>query len=156
MKKTDIRQTISVLANVGVLVGILLLVYELAQNRQLMRAQTRHEISQGVIDQFFRLGESAEFSEFSRRGYLGQLESVEEKARYDNLLLARFRYWEDVHFQYRMGLFDDAEFDAAKRGWGRMLIFETSQIYWRTYRADYSPEFVAEIDGIIAEVTSAR
>ena len=23
-------------------------------------------------------------------------------------------YWEDVHFQYRMGLFDEVEFEAAK------------------------------------------
>ena len=32
MKKIDLAQTIGILANIGVLAGVLLLVYELAQN----------------------------------------------------------------------------------------------------------------------------
>jgi hypothetical protein len=37
-------------ANVGVLVGIILLVFELSQNREMMRAQTRNEISRVEMD----------------------------------------------------------------------------------------------------------
>lgn len=46
MKRIDLGQTIGILANLGVLVGILLLVYELAQNREMIRSQTRQSIAE--------------------------------------------------------------------------------------------------------------
>ena len=36
-------------ANIGVLVGIILLIFEIDQNRQAIRAQTRNDIAQGAI-----------------------------------------------------------------------------------------------------------
>jgi hypothetical protein len=45
MKKIDFGQTVSVVANIGVVIGIVLLVYELNQNRQMTAAQTRHEMA---------------------------------------------------------------------------------------------------------------
>jgi hypothetical protein len=45
MKKLDLAQTLQLVGNAGVIIGILLLVYELAQNREMMRAQTRNELS---------------------------------------------------------------------------------------------------------------
>ena len=150
MKKIDLGQTIGIIANVGVLAGLLLLAFELNQNRDLVQAQARHEVSQGVIDQFFGAASDGEFSELIRKGTSGDLESDAERFRYGMFLLARFRYWEDVHYQYRMGLFDETEFSATKVGWGRLLRYGATQDYWRTFRSDYSPEFVAEIDGIVA------
>jgi hypothetical protein len=41
MKKIDLGQTITILANIGVIGGILLLAYELRQNNSLMSAQAR-------------------------------------------------------------------------------------------------------------------
>ncbi len=48
MKKTG--RTISLLANTGVLIGILLLVFELNQNRVVTEAQTRSAITSSIID----------------------------------------------------------------------------------------------------------
>jgi len=50
MKKIDLGQTLTILANVGVLAGILLLVFELNQNREMMRAQTRSELASSLVD----------------------------------------------------------------------------------------------------------
>ena len=50
MKKIDLGQTITIVANIGVLLGIILLVYELDQNRDMMRAQIRNEISRSAGD----------------------------------------------------------------------------------------------------------
>ncbi len=41
MKKLDIGQTVGVLANIGVIAGIIFLAVELQQNNQLLAAQTR-------------------------------------------------------------------------------------------------------------------
>jgi hypothetical protein len=49
MKKIDRDQTISLLANIGILIGILLLVFELNQNRVVIEAQTRSAITASII-----------------------------------------------------------------------------------------------------------
>lgn len=49
MKKIDRGQTISLLANIGVLIGILLLVFELNHNRVVTEAQTRSAITASII-----------------------------------------------------------------------------------------------------------
>ena len=37
-------------ANIGVLIGIVLVLVELDQNRDMMRAQTRNELAMGIVD----------------------------------------------------------------------------------------------------------
>ena len=37
-------------ANVAVLAGLALVVVELSQNREMMRAQTRHQVAAGIVD----------------------------------------------------------------------------------------------------------
>ena len=44
MKKLDIGQTMSVLANVGIIAGIVFLGYELQQNNDQLRSQSRANI----------------------------------------------------------------------------------------------------------------
>ena len=56
MKKIDLGQTIGIVANVGVIAGLLLLAFELNQNREITEAQTRHQVSQSMVDQFFGYG----------------------------------------------------------------------------------------------------
>ena len=50
MKKVDLGQAITILANVGVIAGILLLAYELNQNQRMMQAQTRSQISDTLVN----------------------------------------------------------------------------------------------------------
>ena len=68
MKKIDLGQTIGVLANIGVLIGILLLVYELSQNRQMMKAQTRNEIAQSTYELLTLSIDNLSFQSTMRRG----------------------------------------------------------------------------------------
>lgn len=50
MKFDDLNRWMSLLASAGVIAGLLLLAFELNQNREMTRAQTRNEIALGVID----------------------------------------------------------------------------------------------------------
>ena len=57
MKRLDLAQTISALANLGVIAGILLLAYELRQNNSLMEAEARfNRMSMGVNAWYFNAG----------------------------------------------------------------------------------------------------
>ena len=63
---------------------------------------------------------------------------------------ALFRYWEDVHYQYRVGLYDDVEFDKQRAAWGASMAgAPLAQRYWCRVRTYYSPQFMAEMDRIV-------
>jgi len=149
MKKIDLGQSITILANLGVLVGILLLVYELHQNSRLTAAQIRHEPSQSIIEQLRDFVVDRELAELALEGFSGSLSSSADQARYGRCLSMRIRYWEDVRYQYRSGLFDEAEYLATRETWRVVLESPSVREYWETRRSTYSPNFVAEIDELI-------
>jgi hypothetical protein len=73
MKKLDLGQTLQLLGNLGVIVGILLLVYELNQNRDMMMAQTRTDLSQGIIEMLLDISNNGERASIFARGAAGQM-----------------------------------------------------------------------------------
>ena len=65
MKNIDLGQAITILANVGVIAGIVLLAYELNQNNQLMQVEARassNERVEGLIEQIYSVPGLAEIS----------------------------------------------------------------------------------------------
>ena len=152
MKKLTLGQGIGILANVGVLAGLLLLAFELSQNREMMQAQTRHDLTQGIVDQVLILATDEEFSELVARVQSGASDLSEvDSSRYNAFVNARLRYWEDVHYQYRLGLYDESEFSAQMGAWRLFLQSEATQERWRLTRQNYSPEFAAEIDSLLSD-----
>ncbi len=152
MKKIDLGQSVGILANVGVLVGILLLVYELGLNRQMMRAQTRHDLAEAIVGQLTLLATDGELAELIARVDSGAANVTEvERGRYQAVVNARFRTWEDVHYQYRADLYDESEFVTQTLAWKRFLDSDATQEIWLSTRDFYSPEFAAQIDALLAE-----
>ena len=149
MKKIDVGQTITILANLGVLAGILLLVYELNQNRQMMEAQTRHEVAQGIVDQLSELALNPDLSDLEYRGRCETLESREDARRFFIFINSRMRYWEDVHYQYRQGLYDESEFLPFREAWRAFIQPRAVRENWNRIKAGFSSEFVREIDALI-------
>jgi len=49
MTKIDLGQTINILANVGVIVGLAFLVYELHQNNEFLEQQERYTFLENVV-----------------------------------------------------------------------------------------------------------
>ncbi len=149
MKKIDLGQTIGLFANLGVLVGILLLVYELNQNREIMKAQTRHEMSQGVVDLLLTEATNPELNRILNRGLSGEEITGAELERLEIMMSAYFRYWEDVHYQYRAGLYDDSEFSRQKQSWANLLTSRSALEYWCGVRDRHSEAFVMEMDSLL-------
>jgi hypothetical protein len=65
------------------------------------------------------------------------------------LLYAYFRLWENTHYQYRLGLYDDSEFRGLREAWrvrlGRPRVAEI----WCRMRGMHSAEFVAELEALL-------
>jgi hypothetical protein len=157
LKHLEIGQTVSVLANVGVLAGLHLLVYELNQNRQMMEAQTRHEVSQGIVNQLGELASNAELAELEHIAECGRaFDSPVDESRFFYHINSRMRYWEDVHYQYRRGLYDESEFVAQREAWRAFIRPDMTRANWARMKGGFSTDFASEIDALIAETDSSQ
>ena len=142
-------QWLSLLANLGALIGLLLIAAQLRQNRELMRSQVRHDLSMGIVELLNVPAGNAQLASVLRRGELGEPLTADERFQFNVRTNALLRYWEDVHYQYRHGLSDEVEFSAQKEAWGATIRRSVGlAMYWCGVRELYSPEFRAELDAL--------
>lgn len=150
MESDRLARWLTIGANLGVLVGLLLLIAELNQNRDMMRAQIRHELAMGIVERLQTPANNYQLADVLFGGVSGDALTPGEAFQVELRTNALFRYWEDVHYQYRVGLHDDVEFQRQRDAWRVSL--ERSQLardYWCRVRALYSPEFAGEMDGLL-------
>jgi len=145
-----LNQWLMLIANVGVLVGIFFLAYELRQNTQMMKSQTRAQVSQAVIENIAMSREPAMLKALLKQESGDRL-SREDELLLDNAANATFRMWENNFYQYRAGLFEESEFDAERAIWiDIMSSDEIFQSHWRNRRTTYSTQFRDFMDELVA------
>jgi hypothetical protein len=116
MKKIDLGQMISILANVGVIAGIIFLGYEIRQNNAELAAQARYNYYTGRVA--FRTGFATEpeIADLTFRALAGQepLTPVEQ-ARLNNWIIGIFTFWEYEFTEYERGRITEAEYNIADK-----------------------------------------
>ena len=100
-------------ANIGVLVGLIFLIFELRQNSTIALSQIRQERTLSVIDEYTSYAQDERFSDLLARlqsdGDFGSITKREwQQIRYYEL--ARSVRLDDVLFQHRQRLIDDGLF----------------------------------------------
>ena len=150
MDANNVNRWLTLGANIGVLVGIILLIVELDQNRDMMRAQTRNEIANGLTDILSLTATSVELSEAFTRDNLDEELTPAETMMVNSRNNAIWRYWENVHYQYRQGMYDETEFSAHMDGIKNALGRQKGVVkMWCDRRLQYSPEFRVQIDSLL-------
>lgn len=150
MKAKRVNQWLTLAANFGVLIGIILLLVELNQNSTMMRAQTRYEVSQGIVDLLSLTADNAQLASVLYRADSGEELTPDEYLQYRHRTFALFRYIENLHYQYQQGLFDEAEFVTQREAWKAYLnTSEAAARAWCDFRPAVSPDFRAEVDAVI-------
>ena len=150
MKKIELGQAVAILANIGVIAGIVFLAFELQQNREMIRAQTRNELSQTIVDLMVSVADNDELANLRRRADSSEELTDDEAYRYSYFSRALFRHWENVHYQYRLGFYDEPEFQPQKDSWARYIKSSTAALdWWCQFRYEFSPDFIAEMNGVL-------
>ena len=141
MKKLGLGQTLGILANLGVIAGIIFLAYELQQNNLYLREQARYNVFQNrlsanllpVVDpDIARLWNWQETDE--------PLNELDGRRRAD-LLHTNFLRWQHDFHSLQLGTVDAESFplEGMKRTFhGRPGHDEV----WAARKAGYSPDFV--------------
>jgi len=154
MKSERVHGWLTLIANLGVLIGIILLVVELRQNLTTMRAQTRHELSADIVELFSQVAGNEQLASLRRRADAGEELTPDEAYQYALITRAFFRYWENVHYQFRQGLYDEVEFERQKAAWASYASESAAVVdWWCRNRSTFSPEFAADFDRILTTHT---
>lgn len=125
MKKIDFGQAISILANVGVIAGIVFLALELRQNTAAVRGETYQAMSDAAVLQAESLAHDASLAIIWRRAFAGESLadfSDEESARLIPYYYAVMLRMENTYNQFKAGLVDERVFESY--GWN-FEIYET-------------------------------
>ena len=114
MKKIDLGQALSLLANVGVIAGIIFLGFELHQNQVLGRAEVRNEIARAESELTIFDVENNMIDYLKRMGNGDRSEEVQDAIRMRSALW--LRHYQNVYYQYQLGLFDSEELEPIMTG----------------------------------------
>ncbi|MEX0962487.1 MAG: hypothetical protein WDZ52_00395 [Pseudohongiellaceae bacterium] len=135
-------------ANLGVIAGIVFLAIELNQNSNMMAAQTRTSITQEIIESMERERDPV-LQEAFRRSQAGEPLNSEQSLALTVLIAQRLRHWENVLYQYDMGLFDEGEFSGILAYIRAFMSTQAAKDLWSQQRAFYSSRFQVFIDSVI-------
>ena len=152
MDTDRLSKWVTLLANVGVLIGIALLIFEIDQNRQAIRAQTRNDIAQGAIGVISLTAENPQLADIVVRSNRGEdLSATEEYMLFSRAELI-FRYFENVHYQYRLGTYDEGEF-AGHMVTMREVVTNTASLieFWCYNSSQFSDEYERAANEILGE-----
>lgn len=148
--KQNLLEWVSIAADVGVLLGLILVIIQLRQNAALDRAHTRHELATGVVELLDATAANAQLASVLRRGSVGEPLTPDEQYQFRVRSNALLRMWEDVHYQYRQGLYDQNEFDSHRSAWRDTLAHSIGfNLYWCEVRPLYTPQFAAEMNVLL-------
>ena len=144
-------------ANLVTITGLLLVLIELNQTQKLTRAQTRHEMSSGIVTLLLDTASNQQLAGVMYRGSQGATLSPAEQFQFDMRSNALLRYWEDVHYQFRMGLYDQEEFKHQRDAWSATLRESRGfRDYWCRVRPLYSQSFADEMNRLLPADACAR
>ncbi len=154
MNDEKLNQRLTILANFGVIVGIIFLVVEIRQtsnqieqNTAALSAQTIFQINESSNASKRAFAQDAELAELLMRGDEDPESLTElERARFINWTRARFAFLEAYWLYQRKGLIDDRD-ASGLRGW----ICETFSVkgarwVWQNHLGNYTDGFVEDVE----------
>jgi hypothetical protein len=146
MKKIDLGQTVSILANVGVIAGIVFLGYELRQNNEQLAAQTRFNYYQERSGAAMNLALNSDVSSIVAKGVIGQELSPEEQIRLRAYFEAFFVNLEYEFGELERGYISEQEFNVEAKRARVESVRAVVEPLWAVYCETAPSEFVSFVE----------
>jgi hypothetical protein len=138
-----------IIGGIGIVASLIFVGFQLQQNSETLKAQTRSEISQNITEFILAQVTSPYFAEL--QGLPSDDEERIARNRRNTFRTGQLRVWENIHYQYRKGLYEESEFSKEREVWRRGVNRqEMKRVYCNT-KNTYSDEFVADLDSIMNE-----
>jgi hypothetical protein len=131
-----------------------LVVVELRQSRDMIRAQTRSEVAAELVELLRDVRGDPQLADILVRASQGGELTESESLQFENSVVAMLRYFENVHYQYRQGLYAEEEFLSQQAAWKRFYGTPAETVaVWCDFRPLFSPEFRVAFDALLSTNT---
>ena len=159
MDSDGINKWLTLGANIGVLIGIVLLLIEIDQNSDLLKAQIHQARADAHVGHRLNDVESDKWTairmKLQENGYQQDLSSIEsltpeELFRFRDYLAARHTDLDNLHYQYQQGYLDEEYYR-----YKVVCAIRRNGPYWEKlgiFRTNVRPSFAVEIKRIMDEV----
>ena len=152
MDRDRLNRWLTLGANIGVLFGIVFLIVELNQTREMNRGETRNQVAAELSELLRDVGNNPQLAELIVRAERGEELTPGEDMQYTQRILSMLRYFENVHYQYRQGLYDEGEFSTQKEAWRKVYASSRTTVkIWCEFRTTFSSEFRRDFDDLLNE-----
>ena len=150
MNKIEPGQLASLIANIGVILGILFLAYELNQNNELMEAEARLNRTILTIDAWRATSENPSLTELREKEKLGEPLTLAETRQIDAAVMAVF-----VTIEWSFGELprDSSEINQIREV--QRHNFANSPEYnrvWQSRKSSFNPDFVQWMEGNVVNL----
>jgi hypothetical protein len=147
-----LNRWLTLAANIGVFLGIVLLLFELNQNRVVTEAQTRSAITASIIELTGMFSQTPMGMTIYEKMLSNEPLTVQELIWRRGASRSLFRHWENVYFQFRVGLFNEQELDTYRVYWRNVTRCQPwQQEFWDNTKMQFDPFFREELDLILEE-----
>ena len=148
MDSDKLNKWLTLLANVGVIAGIIFLAIEIRQNSDAIRAQTRAQLAEEVTELFSVNMNDQEYATVLMKGNNLEELSAVERYQYYRHRNAWANHWLNVAYQHKMGMYDDVEFELQISNVRQdMETYPGLKVHWCAWRDRSTPELIEAVEG---------
>ncbi len=152
MNVDTVNRWLALAANVGVLIGIAFLIVEINQNTQATNTASRDASVEHILN-FFEQGMDNQVIARARHKFRSGEELDDfERRQLHNYQYYNFKIFENIHIQYKQGLFSDSEWSKYRRIIKNVLDGnEIALAMWNSRQGHWTEEFEVEIAALLQD-----
>ena len=148
MKKIDLNKTVAILANVGVIAGIVFLAIEIQQNTRSLEVNAYQELMNSIIATNALLIEYPEAN--TALGVNPELVSIEESIRI-NYFWVVTRQGDLAFYQYEQGMLSMSRMRSSMGPLNGQLCTDAYQEFWTRYSSNFVLSYREYLDAEIGD-----
>lgn len=142
MKSHNLGDAIQILANLGVIAGIIFLALEIHQNSEQLAGQSRYNYYQGRAQVYHSLALDQGLADIFQRKLTGEALSPVEELRISSFFTGNLTLWEYEYDEYQRGLISEREFNLKAKRQAFAASRPLIEPVWKFHRETAPEDFV--------------
>lgn len=149
MNTERVNSWLGLVANLGVIIGLVLLAYEVNQSTRATTGAMSQSLTEQSLDFFTLKIDSDTVAKATYKQSLGEDLDDYEKYQLGQHQYFNFRVFENAFLQYRRGLYDDTEWEKYRRIIANIIQTDPIALdMWDRTKDQWTVEFVAEVNAV--------
>jgi hypothetical protein len=151
MSLADLASIGSFISGLAVLISLVYLGLQVRQAKLHQQAAIRQGRADRIVMMCYQAGDPS-VADAAAKGYAGDTDITDTQlTQYHFICRGIFYHYEEVFFQHKEGLYNDATYASFLTGAKLMFCEPGLRAQWKQQRARFVPEFVSLMDKLLAE-----